>query len=197
MNCAADNVLARPGSNTGGIDGTTRDSFLKQRGEQIAALVETLKTKTYEPQPVRRVYIPKSNGKMRPLGIPTLRDRIVQEALRAMLDPIYESDFQHHSYGFRKGRCTMDAIAVIMPLFNESIKHYYVIEGDLERYFDTVHHRKLLSLLKRRIADRDMLDLIAKFLKAGVLEEGTLCAHRSGCAPRRSHFAPTRQCVSQ
>jgi len=180
MNCAADNVLARPASNTAGVDGKTRDYFMKQRGKQMQALVETIRTGTYEPQPVRRVYIPKSNGKMRPLGIPTLRDRIVQEALRAILDPIYEADFQHHSYGFRKGRCTMDAVAVIMPLFNERVKHFYVIEGDLESYFDTIHHRKLLSLLKRRIADRDLIDLVAKFLKAGVLEDGLFARTEAG-----------------
>ncbi len=180
MNCAADNVLARPGSSTVGIDGTTRDAFLKQRGKYMQQLLATLKAKQYEPQAVRRTYIPKSNGKMRPLGIPTLCDRIVQEALRAILDPIYEADFQHHSYGFRKGRCTMDAIAVIMPLFNESVKHFYVVEGDLESYFDTVNHRKLLSFLKKRIADRDMIDLIAKFLKAGVMEDGLFVRTEAG-----------------
>lgn len=76
-----------------------------------------------------------TGGKTRPLGIPSLRDRIVQEALRMILDPIYETDFQPHSYGFRKGRRTMDAIAVIMPLFNSSMKQYYVIEGDLKELF--------------------------------------------------------------
>ena len=172
IRCAADTVLARPGSKSAGVDGTTRFYFKDHYEEQIETLRESLKRKTYRPQPVRRVHIPKGAGKMRPLGIATLRDRIVQEALRAILDPIYETDFQPHSYGFRKGRCTMDAIAVIMPLFNTTCKHYYVIEGDLKSYFDTVHHRKLLSILKRRIADKDLLNLIWKFLKAGVMEHG-------------------------
>ena len=148
------------------MDGKTRDAFKKDYEGQITALIDQLKCRTYEPQPVRRVYIPKHDGKQRPLGIPALRDRIVQEALRAILDPIYESDFHPHSYGFRKGRCTMDAIAVLMPMFNTSLKHYYVIEGDLQSYFDTVHHRTLMKLLRRRLKDRALLDLIWKFLKA-------------------------------
>ena len=180
MRSAADAVLARPGSSTAGVDGTTRDYFKKHYEEQLASLIAELKRKTYQPTPVRRVYIPKSNGKMRPLGIPALRDRIVQEALRAILDPIYETDYQPHSYGFRKGRCTMDAIAVIMPLFNESNKHYYVIEGDIKSYFDTVHHRKLMTILRRRIGDRDILDLIWKFLKAGVMEQGLFAETEEG-----------------
>lgn len=177
---AADAVLARPGSLTAGVDGKTRDYFNQTYEDQITILVRLMKEKTYEPQPVRRVYIPKANGKKRPLGIPALRDRIVQEALRGMLDPIFETDFHHCSFGFRKGRCTMDAIAVLMPLFNETAKHFYVIEGDLKSYFDTVHHRKLMSLLKRRIADRDILDLIWKFLKAGVMEEGLFARSEAG-----------------
>jgi RNA-directed DNA polymerase len=136
LRCAADAVLQRPGSATAGIDGKTRYDFKERYEKQIASLRAELKHKTYAPQPVRRVYIPKGNGKTRPLGIATLRDRIVQEALRAILDPIYESDFLPHSYGFRKGRCTMDAIAVMMPLVTTSAKHYYVIEGDLKSYFD-------------------------------------------------------------
>ena len=114
----------------------------------------------------------------------------VQEALRAILDPIYESDFHPHSYGFRKGRRTMDAIAVLMPLFNSSVKHYYVIEGDLQSYFDTVHHRTLIKLLRRRLKDRALLDLLWKFLKSGVMEGGLFRAHRTpvchreGLSPR-------------
>jgi group II intron reverse transcriptase/maturase len=180
IRCAAEAVLARPGSSTAGVDGTTRDNFKKNYEHEIQTLVVSLKKKTYQPQPVRRVYIPKANGKKRPLGIPVLRDRIVQEALRAILDPIYETDFQPYSFGFRKGRCTMDAIAVIMSLAGPTNKYYYVIEGDIKGYFDTVHHRKLLSILKQRIADKDLLELIWKFLKAGVMEDGLFARTETG-----------------
>ena len=180
MHTAAERVLARPGSQTDGVDRVTRKAFKEDYERQMTALIDQLKRKTYKPQPVRRVYIPKHDGKKRPLGIPALRDRIVQEALRAILDPIYESDFHPHSYGFRKGRCTMDAIAVLMPTFNTSLKHYYVIEGDLQSYFDTVHHRTLMKLLRRRLKDRALLDLLWKFLKAGVMEGGLFGRTESG-----------------
>ena len=180
MHISAERVLARPGSQTDGVDGKTRDAFKADYEGQMMTLLDQLKRKTFKPQPVRRVYIPKHDGKKRPLGIPALRDRIVQEALRAILDPIYESDFNPHSYGFRKGRCTMDAIAVLMPLFNSNVKHFYVIEGDLQSYFDTVHHRTLMKLLRRRLKDRALLDLIWKFLKSGVMEEGLFARTDSG-----------------
>ncbi len=180
MRAAAKSVLARPGSMTAGIDSATRESFNTSFERQITDLVRELKTRIYRPQPVRRVYIPKGKNSKRPLGIPALRDRIVQEALRMVLDPIYESDFQPHSYGFRKERRTMDAIAVIMPQFNQGVKRYYVIEGDLKSYFDTVHHRKLLSILKRRIADKKIIELVHLFLKAGVMEDGFFTRSESG-----------------
>jgi len=186
---AAESVLARPGSDTAGVDGTTRDYFKAHADRLLEELRLDLKEHRFEPLPVRRTYIPKANGKKRPLGIPALRDRIVQEAMRMALDPIYESDFQPYSFGFRKGRCTMDAIAVLMPLFNGSLKHYYVIEGDLKSYFDTVNHRKLLSLLKRRISDRKLLDLIWKFLKAGVME-GSLFARSEAGVPQGGIISP-------
>ena len=128
---------------------------------------------------------------------PPLRDRIVQEALRAILDPIYESDFHPHSYGFRKGRCTMDAIAVLMPLFNSSVKHYYVIEGDLQSYFDTVHHRTLMKLLRRRLKDRALLDLLWKFLEIGRDGREPLSAHRLRCATGRGHLPTASQRLPQ
>ena len=180
MHISAERVLARPGSQTDGVDGQTRLAFKEDYEHQMTMLIDQLKRETYKPQPVRRVYIPKHDGKKRPLGIPALRDRIVQEALRAILDPIYESDFHPHSYGFRKGRRTMDAIAVLMPLFNSSVKHYYVIEGDLQSYFDTVHHRTLMKLLRRRLKDRALLDLLWKFLKSGVMEGGLFGRTESG-----------------
>ena len=180
MHISAERVLARPGSQTDGVDSVTRAAFKEDYERQMTTLIDQLKRKTYKPLPVRRVYIPKHDGKKRPLGIPALRDRIVQEALRAILDPIYESDFQQHSYGFRKGRRTMDAIAVLMPMFNTSLKHYYVIEGDLQSYFDTVHHRTLMKLLRRRLKDRELLDLLWKFLKSGVMEGGLFGRTESG-----------------
>ena len=189
MHISAERVLARPGSQTDGVDKQTRFAFKADYEGQMTALIDQLKRKTYKPQPVRRVYIPKHDGKQRPLGIPALRDRIVQEALRAILDPIYESDFHPHSYGFRKGRCTMDAIAVLMPLFNTNVKQYYVIEGDLQSYFDTVHHRTLMKLLRRRLTDRALLDLIWKFLKSGVMEGGLFTRTDSG-VPQGGVFSP-------
>ena len=180
MHISAERVLARPGSQTDGVDNVARAAFKADYERQMTTLIDQLKRKAYEPRPVRRVYIPKHDGKKRPLGIPALRDRIVQEALRAILDPIYESDFYQHSYGFRKGRRTMDAIGNLMPLFISSIKHYYVIEGDLQSYFDTVHHRTLMKLLRKRIQDRALLDLIWKFLKSGVMEGGLFQRTESG-----------------
>lgn len=186
---AANQVLARSGSLTAGVDGNTRYDFKEDYEGRIANIINLLKSKTYNPQPVRRTYIPKGNGKKRPLGIPILNDRIVQEALRMMLDPIFESDFQHHSYGFRKGRCTMDAIAVLMPLFNTKSKHYYVIEGDIKSYFDNVHHKKLMALIRKRIADKAVLTLIWKFLKAGVME-GQLFAKTETGVPQGGVISP-------
>ncbi len=180
MHISAERVLARPGSQTDGVDGQTRLAFKEDYERQMKMLIDQLKRKTYKPQPVRRVYIPKLDGKQRPLGIPALRDRIVQEALRAILDPIYESDFYQHSYGFRKGRRTMDAIGNLMPLFYANAKYFYVIEGDLQSYFDTVHHRTLMKLLRRRLKDRALMDLIWKFLKSGVMEGGLFARTDSG-----------------
>lgn len=180
IDTAARNVLSRKGSHTSGIDKVSRAGFKKDYDYQIRQIVSQLKQRSFQPQAVQRVYIPKANGKQRPLGIPTLRDRVVQEAIRMILEPIYESDFQPYSFGFRKGRRTMDVIAILMRLFNACLKRYYVIEGDLKSYFDTVNHRKLLSILKQRIADKRIITLLHQFLKAGVLENGLFAKTESG-----------------
>ena len=175
LRAAVHHIRTNKGSDTAGIDKKTMSNFLEDLDGNITRLQESLKAKTFEPMPVRRVYIPKPNSeKKRPLGIPTLSDRIVQEALRMILEPIWEADFSIHSYGFRPNRSTYNAIAYIgNRLTGLSGKGYqWVIEGDIASYFDTIPHRRLIKAVKKRIADRNIRDLLWKFLRAGVMYRG-------------------------
>jgi RNA-directed DNA polymerase len=171
LRVAAHETLKNQGSETAGIDGKIKSNFLGDFDGNITRLKETLKAKTFEPMPVRRVYIPKPNSeKKRPLGIPTLLDRIVQEALRMILEPIWEADFSRHSYGFRPNRSTYDAIAYIgNKLTGNGSSFQWIIEGDIASYFDTIPHRRLIKAVKKRVADRNIRDLLWKFLRAGVM----------------------------
>jgi len=174
LRAATHATLRNKGSETAGIDSMTKSNFLGDYDGNVARLQESLKAKTFEPVPVRRVYIPKSySDKKRPFGIPVLFDWIVQEALRMVLEPIWEADFSIHSYGFRPNRSTYDAMTYIgKRLTGNGSTYQWVIEGDLASYFDTIPHRRLIKAVKKRVADRDIRDLLWKFLRAGVMYRG-------------------------
>jgi RNA-directed DNA polymerase len=169
---ALDRVLANQGSRSAGIDGVTINEFRvpEYRAQFIQALSQELKSKTFRPSPGRRVYIPKANGKKRPLGILTIKDRVVQMVLKMLLEPIFEADFLECSYGFRPGRRTMDCLVPIWRHVTSASKHYWVVEGDIRACFDSFNHRILVGLLRKRIADQEVLELIEAFLRAGVME---------------------------
>ena len=171
LRLAHDYVAQNAGSITAGCDGMTMKDFDRHLEANLECLREDLKTGPFTPYPVRRVYIPKASGRMRPLGIPSIRDRIVQEALRMVLEPIYEAEFSQDSFGFRPNRGTMDALKAIRHYTNERMKFFWILAGDLASYFDTINHRGLLKVLRRRVQDRRRLDLVWKFLRAGVMEK--------------------------
>ncbi|MEJ2459907.1 MAG: group II intron reverse transcriptase/maturase [Novosphingobium sp.] len=180
---AARIVLASSGANTPGIDGMDKQRMQAGLADHLASLRTDLLTGNYVPQPVRRIYIPKANGKKRPLGIPTLKDRIVQRAMLMAMEPIWESDFHRLSYGFRPERSVHHAVRTVKIQLQDSgagTRGRWVIEGDLASYFDTVHHRLLLRCVRRRIRDDRFVDLLWRFLKAGHIDRGLFVASSEG-----------------
>ena len=154
-----------------GIDGVTVGEYEENIDENIGNLVTRLKAKQYRPQPVKRAYIPKSNGERRPLGIPAVEDKIVQLALKKILEAIFEEDFCDVSYGFRPNRSCHDALDMVdKTIMIQPVN--YVVDMDIAKFFDTVDHGCLMDCLKQRIADPSLLRIIARFLKSGVMEEG-------------------------
>ena len=154
-----------------GVDGMTVAEVFSDEARESAFIVElqqSLKDRTYRAQPVRRVYILKANGKLRPLGIPTVRDRVVQAAVLLVLEPIFEADFEDCSYGFRPGRSAHDALKVIQRHLGEGKTVAY--DADLASYFDTIPHEKLLACVRMRVVDGSVLRLIKQWLEAPVVE---------------------------
>jgi group II intron reverse transcriptase/maturase len=155
-----------------GVDGQSLASITAdpaRRQQWLDALQEELKAKTYRPSPVRRVMIPKSSGGERPLGIPTVKDRVVQTAVYLLLMPIMEADFHPNSYGFRPKRRAQQAIGAI----NQAVHEGYVeiIDADLSKYFDTIPHRELMKAVARRVSDGSVLGLVKSWLRAPIVEE--------------------------
>lgn len=155
----------------GGIDGETIETFAEKEEEKIKKLLETLKERRYVPKPVRREYIPKKNGKTRPLGIPTIQDRIVQQSVVNVISPKFEEEIFHKwSCGYRKGLGAERAMQII--LWNLETGYNHIYDCDIKGFFDNIPHKKLMKILTKYIADGTVLDMIWKWLKVGHMEEG-------------------------
>ena len=160
----------RENKGSAGIDGITFE-MIEEYGveEYLLDIQADLQNKKYRPKPVKRVYIPKQDGKQRPLGIPTIRDRIVQQACKIVIEPVFEANFLDSSYGFRPKR---DAKQATEKVKKELYKNWYVVDADIQGYFDNINHEILLGLLNRRISDRRVIKLCRQWLRAGVIENG-------------------------
>ena len=176
INEAIEKVVSNKGA--AGVDSMTTaevESYYFTHGFEI---ITQIKNKIYKPLPVRRVYIPKPNGKKRPLGIPAVKDRVIQQSLAQALSDIYEPHFSDYSYGFRKGRSQHDAMNKVLEYLNDGYE--WVIDLDIEKYFDTVNHDKLVSILRERVKDDITLHLIRSILKSGIMEDGLVSPSEEG-----------------
>ncbi|HEX4793790.1 MAG TPA: group II intron reverse transcriptase/maturase [Humisphaera sp.] len=151
-----------------GVDGMSIGQYEREAETNLKWLSEQLRTGQYRPKAIRRTYIPKADGTQRPLGIPTVVDRIAQGAVRQVIEPIFEKQFAPQSYGFRPGRSARDALRHVWRLLREG--HHYVVDADLKSYFDTIPHRRLMEQVQKRVADGRVLKLIESFLEANIME---------------------------
>lgn len=176
---------ARGNGGAGGLDGQTWEDT--NEDDCVKELLEKLKMKEYKPQPIRRVWIPKSNGKKRPLGIGTVKDRVVQTAIKIVIEPIFEAHFYEHSYGFRPKRGAHQMIYRVGRLLNSGYKHVYDL--DIKGFFDNVNHAMLMKMLARRMKDGTMLDLIRRFMKVPIKDGNNWESSDKGC-PQGSPLSP-------
>ena len=176
LNQAYKKVVANKGAS--GIDGITVEELGSYIRENQEAIINSIRNRTYFPKPVRRVYIPKDNGKKRPLGIPTALDRTIQQAVAQPISDIYETIFSEYSYGFRPNRSCHDAIKQGLEYLNSGYE--WVIDLDIEQFFDKVNHDKLIQILREQVNDSRVLNLIRKYLRAGVMEKGIVKATKTG-----------------
>ncbi len=171
---AYQNIYANKGNMTAGVDGQTIDAMSLDRIDKI---INNLKEEKYHPNPARRTYIPKKNGKMRPLGIPSIDDKLVQEAMRMILEAVYDDSFEDTSHGFRPGKSCHTALRQIQNRFTRC---KWFVEGDIKGFFDNIDHNVMIEILRKRIKDEKFLRLIRKFLNAGYMEDNAYHSTYSG-----------------
>ena len=165
------------------MDGQSIERFEARSGDYLAELSESLKAGQYRPLAIRRVEIPKGDGSMRPLGIPAVKDRIVQMAVKLVIEPIFEVMFHPSSYGFRPGRSCKDALREVAALIEEGYR--YAVDADLKGYFDSIPHERLMERVRARIGDGRVLDLIEGWLKQDIMDGlETMDANRGHTAGR-------------
>ena len=185
LNLAYKQVYKNKGAS--GVDGITVDelfSYIKENKEEI---LWKIRNRKYKPLPVRRVYIPKENGKLRKLGIPSVIDRVLQQAIVQVLTSIYEEQFSDNSYGFRPNRCCEQAVIKALECFNDG--YDWIVDIDLQSFFDEVNQDKLMAIIHRTIRDDDVISLIRKFLQSGVMEKGVIQETKKG-TPQGGNLSP-------
>lgn len=170
-----------------GVDGVTVEELFLYIQEHKEEILWKIRNRKYRPQPVRRVLIPKENGKMRKLGIPSVMDRVLQQAIVQVLTPIYEKQFSNNSYGFRPNRCCEQAVVKALEFFNDG--YDWIVDIDLQSFFDEVNQDKLMAIIHRTIKDDDVISLIRKFLQSGVMENGVLQVTDKG-TPQGGNLSP-------
>lgn len=170
-----------------GVDGVTVEEIADYIKDNKERIINQIRKRKYKPQPVRRVQIPKENGKKRNLGIPTVMDRIIQQAIVQVISPIFEEQFNDNSYGFRPGRSCEKAVIKALEYLNDG--YDWIVDIDLEKFFDTVNQDRLITIIRRTIKDGDVVSLIRKYLSAGVMENGVLKPTEQG-TPQGGNLSP-------